>query len=50
VVSVLATEPIGCGFGPVQGDGFSRAIKIRCTLSFPMGSKAGGYDEGNTHL
>jgi hypothetical protein len=42
VVSVLATEPKGCGFEPGQGDGFLRVIKIRSTPSFRMGSKAGG--------
>jgi hypothetical protein len=34
MVSVLATEPKGCGFEPSPGDGFSRAIKIRNTPSF----------------
>jgi hypothetical protein len=34
VVSVLPTGPKGCGFEPGQGDGFLRAIKIRCTPSF----------------
>jgi hypothetical protein len=42
VVSVLATGPKGCGFKPDQGDGFLRAIKVRSTPSFQMGSKAGG--------
>jgi hypothetical protein len=41
VVSVLATGPKGCGFEPGLGDGFLRAIKIRSTPSFRMGSKAG---------
>jgi hypothetical protein len=40
VVSVLATEPKGCGFKTSQGDGFLRAIKIRSTTSSRMGSKA----------
>jgi hypothetical protein len=34
VVSVLATVPKVGGFKPGQGDGFLRAIKIRCTPSF----------------
>jgi hypothetical protein len=34
VVSVLATEPKGCGFEPDQGNGFLRAITIRSTPSF----------------
>jgi hypothetical protein len=42
VVSVLATRPKGCGFEPGQGDGLLRAIKIRRTPPFRMGSKAGG--------
>jgi hypothetical protein len=41
VVSVFATGPKGCGFEPCQGDGFLRAIKIRSTPSFWVGSKAG---------
>jgi hypothetical protein len=40
VVSVLATGLKGCGFGPGQGDGILRAIKIRNASSFLMGSKA----------
>jgi hypothetical protein len=43
VVSVLVTEPKGCGFEPGQGDGFLRAIKIRSTPSSRIGSKAGGH-------
>jgi hypothetical protein len=34
VVSVLATEPKGCGFKPGRGDGFLRAIKIHSTPCF----------------
>jgi hypothetical protein len=34
VVSVLATEPKGCGFEPVLGKGFLRAVKIKSTPSF----------------
>jgi hypothetical protein len=41
VVSVLATGPKSCRFEPSQGDGFLRAIKICCTPSSRMGSKAG---------
>jgi hypothetical protein len=41
VVSVLVSEPKGCGFKPGKGDGFLRAIKIRITHSSQMGSKAG---------
>jgi hypothetical protein len=41
VVIVLATGPKGCGFDSVQGYGFLRAITIRSTPSFRMGSKAG---------
>jgi hypothetical protein len=41
VVSVLATGPKGRRFEPGLGDGFLRAIKIRSTPSFRMGSKAG---------
>jgi hypothetical protein len=42
VVSVLSTGPKDCGFDPGQGDGFLRAIKIRGTPSFRMGSKTEG--------
>jgi hypothetical protein len=42
VVTVLATGPKGCEFEPGQGNRFLRAIKIRSTPSFRMGSKAGG--------
>jgi hypothetical protein len=41
VVSVLTTGPKVCGFEPGQGDRFLRAIKIRSTPSYRMGSKAG---------
>jgi hypothetical protein len=41
VVNVLATGPKGRAFEPCEGDGFLSAIKIRCTASFGMGSKAG---------
>jgi hypothetical protein len=41
VVSVLATEPNGCGLENGQGDGFLRAIRIRSTPSSRMGSKTG---------
>jgi hypothetical protein len=41
VVSVLAIGPRVCGFESGQGDGFLRAIKIRSTSSFRIGSKAG---------
>jgi hypothetical protein len=41
-VSVLATAPKGCGLERCQGDGFLKAIKIRSTPSFRMGSKVGG--------
>jgi hypothetical protein len=34
VVSVLSTGPKGRGFEPGQGDGLSRAIKIRSTFAF----------------
>jgi hypothetical protein len=34
VLSVLATGPKGRGFKPGRGDGFLRAMKIRCTSSF----------------
>jgi hypothetical protein len=35
MVSVIATEPKGCGFLPSQGDGFLRAIKFAAHL--PLG-------------
>jgi hypothetical protein len=41
VVSMLATDPKVCGFEPVEGDGFLRAIKIRSTLSFEWEVKPG---------
>jgi hypothetical protein len=41
VASVLAIGPEDFGFEPGRGDGFLRAIKIRSTPSFHMGSKAG---------
>jgi hypothetical protein len=34
MVSVLATERKGRKFKPCQGDGFLRAIQIRCTAFF----------------
>jgi hypothetical protein len=42
VVSVLATGPKGCEFERGQDDELLRAIKIRSTPSFLMGSEAGG--------
>jgi hypothetical protein len=41
VVNVFANGPKGCGFEPGQGDGITRAIKIRSTPSSRMGCKAG---------
>jgi hypothetical protein len=41
VVSMLVTAPKSRGFEPGQGDEFLRAIKIRSTPSFQMGSKGG---------
>jgi hypothetical protein len=42
VVSGFAPGPRGCGLETGQGDGFLRAIKIRSTPSFRMGSNVGG--------
>jgi hypothetical protein len=42
VVSVLATEPKGCGFEPGQGDGFFKGDKKPQRTFLRMGSKAGG--------
>jgi hypothetical protein len=41
MVSVLAIGPKVCGFILGQSDGFLKAIKIRSTPSFRMGSKPG---------
>jgi hypothetical protein len=42
MVNVLATGPKGCAFETGQGGGFLRAIEVRSTPFFRMGSKAGG--------